>query len=219
MITKAHTSFFKELAQNNNREWFHKNKKRYDAEVKAPFLDLLDNLLPTLTAWDNRIVPDPKKAMFRINRDVRFSKDKAPYHTVLKAGFSPNGKKSVLPGYYLGIDANNIHVGGGLFTIRPPELSLVREHIAENPTILEIIISEETFLQNFGKLRGEKSKRLDKSLKDAAQKSALIYLKQFYAMAEFPLEPFYGSDRLLHEILDHFEAIKPLNTYLNQAFD
>nr|WP_298923360.1 DUF2461 domain-containing protein [uncultured Allomuricauda sp.] len=219
MITSSYTAFFKELARNNNKEWFHANKKRYENEVKAPFLDLLDNLLPNLTEWDNRILPDSKKAMFRINKDVRFSKDKTPYHAILKAGFSPNGKKSILPGYYLGIDATSIHVGGGLFMLRPPELALVRNHIAKDIVALTKIVGASSFTQNFGRLKGEKAKRLDKSLLTIAEKTDLIYNKQFYAMAEFPLEPFYNSDELSGEILSHFEAIKPLNTYLSQAFD
>lgn len=218
MITSSYTAFFKELARNNNKEWFHANKKRYENEVKAPFLDLLDNLLPNLTEWDNRILPDAKKAMFRINKDVRFSKDKTPYHTILKAGFSPNGKKSILPGYYLGIDATSIHVGGGLFMLRPPELALVRNHIAKDIVALTKIVGASSFTQNFGRLKGEKAKRLDKSLLTIAEKTDLIYNKQFYAMAEFPLEPFYNSDELSGEILSHFEAIKPLNTYLGEAF-
>jgi uncharacterized protein (TIGR02453 family) len=218
MITKTYTAFFKELARNNNKEWFHANKKQYEEQVKVPFLSLLDTLLPILTDWDDRILSDAKKAMFRINRDVRFSKDKTPYHTILKAGFSPNGKKSILPGYYLGIDATSIHVGGGLFTVRPPELALLRNHIAKNVSVFTKIVEASSFTQNFGRLKGEKSKRLDKSLLSSAEKTHLINNKQFYAMAEFPLEPFYGSDSLSNEILSHFEAIKPLNTYLSEAF-
>jgi len=219
MITKAYSRFFKDLARNNNKEWFHANKRQYENDVKSPFLHLLEELIPDLTKWDHRILADPKKAMFRINRDVRFSKDKSPYHLLLKAGFSPNGKKSILPGYYLGIDAENIHVGGGLFMLRPPELKKVRELIADNPEALTQLVSVSSFTQNFGKLKGEKAKRLDKSLVPVAEKTDLIYHKQFYAMAEFPLEPFYGSNKLKDEVLSHFKAIKPLNTYLSQALD
>ncbi|MEM9650062.1 MAG: DUF2461 domain-containing protein [Bacteroidota bacterium] len=219
MITKAYSQFFEELSKNNHKEWFHANKKRYENEVKAPFLDLLDELLVTLVEWDSRILPDSKKALFRINRDVRFAKDKSPYHTIMKAGFSPNGKKSILPGYYLGIDAYSIHVGGGLFMLRPPELKKVREYIAEEPKMLETLVRDSSFTQNFGKIKGEKSKRLDKSLLDAAGQTDLVYHKQFYAMAEFPLEPFCGKNELVKEVLSHFEAIRPLNTYLGQALD
>lgn len=219
MISSEYTQFFKELSKNNHKEWFHQHKKRYESEVKGPFLHLLESLLPILISWDNRILPYPKKAMFRINRDVRFSQDKTPYHTILKAGFSPNGKKSILPGYYLGIDATSIHVGGGLFMLRPPELALVRQHIAKNTEALSKITGASSFTESFGKLNGEKAKRLDKNLLPAAEKTDLLYNKQFYAVAEFPLEPFYGSEKLLEEIVNHFEAIKPLNAYLNQAFE
>ena len=218
MITKAYSSFFNELSKNNHKEWFHANKKRYEKDVKEPFMQLLETLLPSLREWDDRILPDPKKAVFRINRDIRFSKDKSPYNTIMKAGFSPEGKKSIYPGYYLGIDAENVHVGGGLFMIRPPELKKVRDHIAKNPDILIQLINRKGFTENFGKLKGDKSKRLDKSLLEVTKKTDLIYNKQFYAFAEFPLAPFYGSNSLIKEILTHFEQINPLNTYLNKAF-
>lgn len=219
MITKSYTRFFEDLSRNNHKEWFHANKKQYEKEVKEPFIQLLDELLVSLTEWDSRILPDPKKALFRINRDVRFAKDKSPYNTIMKAGFSPHGKKSILPGYYLGIDAHSIHVGGGLFMLRPPELKKVREYIAEEPKMLEALVQDPSFTQNFGKIKGEKSKRLDKSLIEAAGQTDLVYHKQFYAMAEFPLEPFYGKNELVQEVLSHFEAIRPLNTYLGDALD
>ncbi|WP_411029427.1 DUF2461 domain-containing protein [Spongiimicrobium sp. 3-5] len=218
MITSAYSAFFKELQHNNNKEWFHANKKRYEDDAKAPFLELLNALIPSLMDWDKRMIPEAKKAMFRINKDVRFAKDKTPYHILLKAGFSPNGKKSVLPGYYLGIDAEHVHVGGGLFMLRPPELKKVRAHIAHEPKELVKITTTPDFKQNFGIIKGEKAKRLDKEFLRVADQTDLIYNKQFYAMAEFPLLPFYGSKKLADEILSHFSAIKPLNEYLNKAF-
>ncbi|NAY91618.1 TIGR02453 family protein [Muricauda sp. JGD-17] len=217
MINSAYSSFFKELSSNNHKEWFHANKKRYEADVKKPFLHLLEDLLPTLTSWDENIFSDPKKALFRINRDIRFSKDKSPYNTIMKAGFSAGGRKSELPGYYLGIDAENVHVGGGLFMIKPPELKKVRTSIAKNPDTFLSIVESKSFTSNFGRLKGEKAKRLDKELMNGANRTDLIFNKQFYAMAEFPLEPFYESKKLVDEILDHFKAIKPLNSYLQEA--
>ncbi|MEK6152815.1 DUF2461 domain-containing protein [Flavobacteriaceae bacterium 3-367] len=217
MFTAAYTHFFQELTENNSTAWFHAHKKRYEEVAKGPFLELLNRLLPTLTEWDHRILPDAKKALFRINRDIRFSKDKSPYHLILKAGFSPNGKKSVLPGYYLGIDAHHIHVGGGLFMVQSPELKKIRTYIAENTPAFLNLMGSENFRQHFGALKGEKAKRLDKDLLPVADKTPLIYNKQFYAMAEFPLEPFYQSEKLPEEILAHFAGIRPLNEYLNQA--
>jgi len=218
MISKAYSSFFKELSKNNHKEWFHANKKRYEKDVKEPFLHLLEILLPSLLQWDERILPDPKKAVFRINRDIRFSKDKSPYNTLMKAGFSPNGKKSIYPGYYLGIDAENVHVGGGLFMVQTAELKKVRELISRKPQELIEISTKKNFTDNFGKLKGDKAKRIDKSLLPIAEKTDLIYNKQFFAFSEFPLAPFFGSDLLVGEILEHFKIINPLNNYLNKAF-
>ncbi len=217
MITENYSHFFKELAKNNHKEWFHANKKRYETDVKAPFLELLEALLPTLIDWDKRILPDPKKALFRINRDVRFSKDKTPYNLVMKAGFSPNGKKSVFPGYYLGIDADTIHVGGGLFMIQPPELKKVRSLIADEVATFSKITGATSFIEKFGALKGEKSKRLDKSLLQAAEKTELIYNKQFYAMAQLPLKAHYNSAELPDFIIHYFKEIRPMNSFLDEA--
>ena len=217
MISKNYTSFFKELAQNNHKEWFHANKKRYEQDVKAPFLDLLEAILPTLRSWDNRILEDPKKALFRINRDVRFSRDKSPYNLIMKAGFSPYGKKSVFPGYYLGIDAESVHVGGGLFMIQPPELKKLRTHIASDLSSFLEIVDSGKFRSRFGNLKGEKAKRLDKELLPAAEQSDLLFNKQFYAMTEVPLESHYDSGDLPEEITAFFEEIRPLNTFMNEA--
>ena len=219
MFTEKYSSFFKELFKNNNKEWFHAHKNCYENDVKAPFIDLVEKLLPTLAEWDDRILHDSKKALFRINRDIRFSKDKSPYNTLMKAGFSPGGKKSELPGYYLGIDANKIHVGGGLFMVRPSELKKVRAHIASNVTTFLNIVDDQSFKDAFGKLKGEKAKRLDKDLVQVAEKTDYIYNKQFYAFADFPLSNFYDSNRLVDTVVHHFGMIRPLNTFLNQAFD
>lgn len=218
MITKTYAGFFKELSKNNHKEWFHANKKRYENDVKAPFMQLLETLFPSLRKWDDRILADPKKAVFRINKDIRFSKDKSPYNTLMKAGFSPEGKKSIYPGYYLGIDSENVHVGGGLFMVQTAELKKVREYISRKPEELIKISTKRNFTDNFGKLKGDKAKRIDKSFLPTAEKTDLIYNKQFFAFAEFPVAPFYGSDELAEEILNHFELINPLNTYLNKAF-
>ena len=218
MITEDYSSFFKELAENNEKTWFHANKKRYETHVKMPFLAILEQLLDRLIQWDDRILPDPKKALFRINRDIRFAKDKSPYNTMMKAGFSPGGRKSEFPGYYLGIDAEQVHVGGGLFMASPEVLKKVRIHIANNMEGLVKLAEDKNFTSTFGTLQGEKSKRLDKTLLSAAEKSELIYHKQFYVFTQFPIAAFYGSTQLFDEITKHFTLVRPLNQYLDCVF-
>ena len=98
MIDQNYVNFFKELENNNNKEWFHQHKKVYETQVKQPFLALLELLIPELLRIDPRISTNTKEAIFRINRDVRFSRNKTPYNTLLKAGFSPLGKEIKLTG-------------------------------------------------------------------------------------------------------------------------
>lgn len=217
MITKAYSVFFEELEKNNNREWFHENKKRYE-EAKESFVSLLDSLIPELKKLDPSISCIAKDALFRINRDIRFSKDKTPYHTMLKASFSAAGKKSSLPGFYLGIGSKTIHVGGGMFMVKSPELKRIRSLIAQETEEFIEIVTSKSFLSTFKELKGERAKRLDKSFELVLSKTQHIANKQFYAMQELPLSDYLGNDRLYNVILDAFKEIALLNQFLNKAF-
>lgn len=218
MITGKYVEFFKGLEKNNNMEWFHEHKKQYEQNVKAPFLDLLDELLSVLTGWDTSLSMSAKDALFRINKDLRFSKDKTPYHTLLKAGISSGGKKSKLPGYYLGISADKIHVGGGLFNLDTNTLKAVRMLIADKPEEFMAIINDQDFKSTFGGLKGDRSKRLDKALQQVQSEVPQVANKQFYAMCEVPVKNYLDSNGLPDMILQHFGLIRPLNEYLNRAF-
>lgn len=217
MITEAYVSFFKKLAQNNNRDWFHEHKAQYEKDAKGQFITLLDLLIPEIRKLEPMVSPNPKDALFRINRDIRFSKDKTPYNTILKAGFSAAGKKSQLPGYYLGIDANHIHVGGGLFMLDSAGLKQVRGFIADNVDAFLSILDSSSFGKHFDGLLGEQAKRLDKSLHAAQEKTPYIANKQFYTMANIPLDGYLSSEKIITVIMDHFKAVSPLNNYLNKA--
>jgi uncharacterized protein (TIGR02453 family) len=218
MITQKYITFFKELEKNNNREWFHEHKKEYENDVKKPFIAILENLIPEIEKLEPFISPEPKDALFRINRDIRFSKDKTPYHTLLKAGFSPNGKKSKLPGYYLGISAEKVHVGGGLFTLKGPDLKSIRTLISENTEEFIQIVNSESFITTFQELKGEQAKRLDKRFQPILEKTPYIANKQFYAIQELPVTDYLNTDKTLATITESFEAINPLNQFLKKAF-
>lgn len=216
MITNLLVDFFTELEQNNNKEWFHANKKRYEA-AKQEFLSLIEQLIPFLRQMEPKISTNPKDALFRINRDIRFSKDKTPYHTLFKAGFSAEGKKSQLPGFYLGMSANTIHLGGGLFNLDGEGVKQVRAYIANHTTEFIKIVENSGFKETFGALKGEQGKRLDKSLHQAWEKTPYVANKQFYAMEDLSLKEYMDSSKMLKVIQDRFEAIQPLNAYLNKA--
>src|SRR6185436_5230358 len=116
--------FLKALAKNNNRDWFEKNKGEY-LQAKETFETYVTALLKDLTKFDARLAGlNPKKLMFRIYRDVRFSKDKSPYKTNMGATFSPGAKMMNKPGYYLHIQPNNkSFVAGGLYMSAPEDVA------------------------------------------------------------------------------------------------
>ena len=125
--------FLKDLARNNNREWFEKNKSRYN-ESKEEFEMFVSDLLNDMIEFDDSLAGlNPKKLIFRIYRDVRFSKDKSPYKKNLSAAFSSEGKGLGTPGYYFHVQPNNeSFVGIGLFQPVPEKLAKIRQEIDYN---------------------------------------------------------------------------------------
>ncbi|MTI38828.1 DUF2461 domain-containing protein [Fulvivirga lutimaris] len=217
MITKEYISFFKGLEKDNNKEWFHANKSTYETHVKAPFIALMDDLINEIQEFDSDISMNAKDSIFRINKDVRFSKDKTPYNTLMKAGVSPGGKRSELPGYYLGISADTIHMGGGLFNLDTTNLKKVRTYIVDNAEEFKKLINDTTFVQHFESLKGDQAKRLDTQFKAVQAEVPDIANKQFYAMTELPLKDYVGSEKLKSVIMDRFKLISPMVRFLKKA--
>lgn len=218
MITKNFSDFFTKLEKNNSKAWFHAHKMDYELHVKAPFVELVQNIIPIVQEMEPRIGGDAKSALFRINRDIRFSKDKTPYHLLMKAGLSPEGKRSELPGFYLGIGADTIHVGGGLFMVKAPVLKRIRDLIRTETVEFSELVTSTSFVKYFGILQGERSKQLDKSYAEVLDQIPYIANKQFYAMTRLDLLSYLGSDKLEDVIVHHFREIHPLNQFLKRAF-
>ena len=219
MITQDFVDFFNGLEENNHKDWFHAHKNDYDTHVRGPFIALVDELIPQIiTELEAFISPNAKDALFRINRDIRFTPDRPPYNTIMKASFAPGGKRSFLPGYYLGIDAHSVHVGGGLFNLKSPELKKIREHIADDPMRFAEILSDREFASRFGELKGERSKRLPREFKIFQERVPEIANKQFFAMVELPLADYLGKEGLDEVVMGYFRAVHPLNRFLKESF-
>ena len=215
-FNKAYSDFFKGLSENNNKEWFDENRKTYEKEVKDPFKRLVQDIIDQIPALDQDIAMVPKDATFRINRDIRFSKDKTPYNTIMKAGFAKGGRKSSFAGYYLGIDENHIHVGGGVFGVEKEDLTQIRDHIAANTNQFIKLTTDEKFVDKFEKVMGEQIKRIPPDYQEAYSKTSLIANKQFYYMAK--LDPkLIQSEQLLDVVMEHFGMITPLNQFLKEG--
>lgn len=129
-------AFLDDLARHNDRAWFTANKDRYERAVREPFLGFIAEVGPELRKLSRNLVADPRPSggsMFRIHRDVRFSKDKRPYKTHAGAHFQLGGKGVHGPGYYLHLQPGSSFVAGGMWMPEPGVLHLIRERIAERP--------------------------------------------------------------------------------------
>lgn len=216
---KEFIHFFEELEKNNNREWFHGNKKRYEKYVKAPFQDFVAGMIQRIAADDPLYAIDPKDAIFRINRDIRFSADKRPYKTAASAIISPGGRKNFnTPGIYIEFKAAGIQFYGGAHHIEKDQLERVRQRIAGQPQEFNKIISSKDFVKYFKEVLGEKNKRLPKELQDAAEKQPLIFNKNFYFGKKLAADLLL-KDELPDAIFELYKAGKPFNLYFREIMN
>lgn len=217
MLSQASLDFLRDLAQNNNREWFHENKKRYEKDLKKPFQNQVQTLINVFQQHDPEIQIEPKQAIFRINRDTRFSKDKTPYKTNVAAIISKEGRKGKeYPGFYFHFEFGMLMMGGGAYFLEKDALQRVREQIVQQPERFESIVTDANFIKHYEELKGEKNKRLPKEFKAFAERQPLIANKQYYAMAE--LDPKLVLQDDFPAIAEsYFKALQPLNQFLAEA--
>ena len=208
--------FFIELSMNNQKSWFDLNRKRYEENVKAPFLEFVGALIEKMSAIDsdfNGIVP--KECVFRINKDIRFSKNKMPYKSFCSASIHIGGRKSMFPGgMYIEIGAESCGIYSGVYMPEKEDLLKYRENIAANISSFQEAISEEQFLKYFGSVRGEKNKKIDPKFKEVISKEPLILNKQFYVMHSFEAEKTFENDFLKYVINVWLSANKFNNVLL-----
>ncbi len=217
MLQPDFLEFLKDLTNNNQREWFHANKKRYEQTLKAPFKELVQTLIDGIQKFDPTVQIEPKDAIFRINRDIRFSKDKSPYKTHVSALISKGGRRDkVLPGYYLQIGQGALMIGGGAYFLEKDRLQKVREHILQNPPVIGKIEKSKAFTEKFGEIKGDKNKRYDKAFMAIADKQPLIANKQFYFMAELDPKLVLEKD-FVKMVLSYFKTGKKLNDFIIEA--
>lgn len=216
-FTPDFIQFFKELAANNHKDWFDENRKRYETEVKKPFATLVADLIKEIRQEEPDLLVEPKDCIFRINRDIRFSKDKTPYKTQVSAVISPGGRKNMrIPGLYLEINPERIAIYGGLYMPDTKLLKNVRLFIADNVDAFKKAYSNKGFTDRYSEIQGEKNKRIDKQFLAAAEREPLLYNKQFYYYAHLPLK-LLTTERLVPTILEYYNASSPVREFLREA--
>lgn len=173
--------FFMDLAAHNNKDWFDANKKRYTADVKAPFEAFVTHLIDQLR--DSEKLGDLRASdcIFRIHKDVRFSKDKTPYKLMATALIARGGRKNMHEaGLYVELGPEFVHVYTGFYMPEKEQLLALRKTVAANPGKLDKILAAKDFKQFFAEVKGEKSKILPAEVKALAGAHPLVYNKQFY---------------------------------------
>lgn len=210
--------FLKDLAKNNDRTWFEKNKAKY-LEAKDQFDQFVAKLVHVLTDFDQSLAGlDPKKITFRIYRDVRFSKNKLPYKSNMSAGISPRGKMVDEPGVYLHIQPNNkSFVAAGLWMPEPEPLSKIRQEIDYNGDALKKIMADKKFKKMYGEFEREgELKNAPKGYPKDHPLADWLRLKSFVVSHSFTDEEVKGKN-FMKTVIDIYKTAKPLNDFLKEA--
>lgn len=219
-FNRAFIDFFKGLAANNNSEWFNANRKTYTKEVKEPFQALVHDTAKAIGAYAPKVAKlEVKNAMFRINRDTRFSKDKMPYKLHMGAVVSPFGRKDMqYPGLYMHLSIDTCHIGGGMYMPSKENLERIRQHLIHDPKGVEAALNAPDFKSCYGGLaEAEKNKILPREFKEFGDRHPLLYNKQFYYMSDHPGEETILRDDLLDLLVQHDRAALKLNGWFKDA--
>ncbi len=219
MLQPTTIQFLKDLKKNNNKEWFDKNRKTYDF-AKADYLEFVTKVLTQLKEQDPTLEGlEPKQCTFRINRDVRFSKNKDPYKTNMGAGFSKGGKKVQLAGYYFHAEPNESFLGGGLWMPMAPDLKKIRQEIDYNFNEFNKIVTHKDFVQQYGLLEKTDSlQRPPKGYEEDNEAIDFLKLKSFIASKKIKDEDLCSKD-LVEKVVISCHALQPLIYFLNRGLE
>jgi uncharacterized protein (TIGR02453 family) len=218
MLNTGTLRFLRQLAANNNKPWLDAHRADYET-ARADFEQLVTRILEKMTPLEPALgTQRAKDCMFRIYRDVRFSKDKTPYKAHFSAYFSKGGRKYPGAGYYLHIEPGKSFVAGGMWMPEAPLLRAVRQEIDYNLEEFEGIIKNKPFAQYFKKLSGDTLKTLPKGY--TADNPAIEYLKMKSFIAEHPFADKEVLDKdFLKKYLRIVTAMQPLVDFLNRGLD
>lgn len=222
MITPSTIKFLKDLKKNNNKPWFDAHRKDYEM-AKSDFAGFIQKIIDTLGKKDITIKDlKAKDCMFRINRDVRFSKDKSPYKTNFGASINKGGRKAMnSAGYYFHLEPGNSFIGGGLYQPMPDVLKKVRQEIDYNFADFKKIISSKKFISVYKEL--DKSNefslsRVPKGYEPDNPAAGYLKLKSYIAMIPISDKELLSKE-LTKKTLNTFETLMPLLTFINNSLE
>lgn len=215
MSLRTTLAFLEQLGDNNSKEWFEDNRKQYEAARDA-FERLVAEVIAQFHAVDEIGVLEPREAIHRINRDVRFSKDKSPYNTFMSALIGPEGRKSMSRAYYLRVaPRGQTLVASGAMGLSGPELQTVRQTLAVDPQPLRAIIAADAFTHWFGTLGGEQVKSAPSGFAKDHPAIDLLRYKEFLAERRFADDEVTQGD-FAQRVIAACQAAQPLTGYFDQ---
>ena len=219
MLSKESVQFLDDLKANNNRDWFLDNKKRYEI-FKKDYQQLVGNFLDAMKPLDPSLeLLEVKNCTFRINRDIRFSKDKTPYKSHVGVWLSSGSKENNRSGYYVHIERNKSFIAGGFYCPEAEDLKKVRKEIAFFYDDLETILQEKNFKKEFGDFdRNESSMLKNPPRGYEKDHPAIEYLKlkSFEASQKFDISEVLKKD-FVTTMSKKLITLKPLNDFINRA--
>jgi uncharacterized protein (TIGR02453 family) len=219
MLPQDLLSFLEELKANNSKEWFDDNRDRYQG-LRKDFVDFINQLIPKIAEFDPMILPlESKNCMFRINRDIRFSKDKTPYKTNFGAFMANGGRKSRYAGYYLHIEPGGCFLGGGIYMPPNEILKEIRQEIYFEIDKFKEIISDKAFKKYFkGIWEGEKLKSAPRGFPKDFPDIELLKHKHYTVTHQFKDEIILKKN-FTNNILKIYKEMYPLNYFVNKVID
>lgn len=220
MLSSSTFKFLRDLKKNNNRDWFNANKLRYE-EAKKDFEQFINPLIASIGKFDKDIRGlEAKDCVFRIYRDVRFSKDKSPYKTHFGAHIVAGGKKNEMhrAGYYIHISPGDCFMAGGAYTPPADWMNAIRKEIRYNAKELKKVLNRKEFKKYFGKIEGEKLSRPPKGYEKNHPEIELLKHKSLLAVHKLKDEQVLEKSFLTH-CSKVFQALYPFDKYLNQSMD
>lgn len=213
---KPTLDFLLALQAHNTKPWFEKHRAEYEAARRA-FEDFVDDFIQEFRSIEDFENLSARDCVFRIYRDVRFSKDKAPYKPNMGASIALGGKRSLRAPYYIHIEPpNKSFLAGGVYLPTPDQLTVIRQAIERDPSGLKAAIGNKAFKKYFGSLSGEKLKTPPRGYAADHPEIELLKYKQFITMHHLS-DAQVLSSRLLKHTIEVFTAQKPLLDWLNGA--
>ena len=217
MLQSSTLKFLKDLKKNNNRPWFEEHRKQYE-QAKEDFLLLTEKIIGGIAVFDPPIAHlKAKECTFRINRDVRFSKDKSPYKNNIAGYFNRKGKKGNGAGYYLHIEPGQSFAAGGLWMPEPADLAKIRQEIDYSFDDWKKITGNASFKKILSEgIKGESLVRPPKGYEETNPAIEYLKMKSFIVSKPFTDTEIH-SKTFIKDVAIVFKTMKPVIDFLNEA--